>query len=71
MAYHKFRQQSMREKLKGKFKLMINKQLDRHTKIEKYANEPISFYLHKNRNFLRKLDNQEREDKFEEDELKQ
>ena len=46
----------MREKLKGKFKLMINKKLDRSTKIQKYANEPISFYLHKNRNFLRKID---------------
>lgn len=47
----------MREKLKGKFKLNINKKLERRIKIEKYANEPISFYLHKNRNFLRKIDN--------------
>ena len=24
-------------------------------KIEKYANEPVAFYLHKNRNFINKL----------------
>ena len=46
----------MRHKLKGKFKLMINKDLKREIKIRKYADEPISFYLHMNRNFLKKID---------------
>ena len=57
-----------REKLRGRFKLMINKSLNRNTKIGKFANEPNSFYLHKQRNFLRKIDNQEKEDQEEEDE---
>lgn len=36
------------------------------TKIEKYAHEPCSFYLHKHRRFLRKLDKQDEEDRQEE-----
>ena len=30
-------------------------------KIEKYANETLAFYLHKNRNFLDKLEKTERD----------
>ena len=55
----------MRHKLKGKFKLMINKDLKREIKIRKYADEPISFYLHMNRNFLKKIDDQHSDDRIE------
>ena len=44
-----------REKLKGKFKLLINHQLPMPKKIEKYANEPVVFYLHKCNNFIKKI----------------
>jgi hypothetical protein len=43
------------EKLKGRFNLRINHGLPMHKKIEKYANENVAFYLHKNRNFIDKL----------------
>ena len=43
------------EKLQGRFKLKINDKLPMHTKIEKYANESLAFYLHKKRNFIDKL----------------
>ena len=36
-------------------------------KIEKYAQEPVVFYLHKNRNFLRKLERQGLEQKMKQD----
>ena len=44
--------------MKVNFKLIINKDLDNQTKIQKFANEPEVFMLHKNRNFLRRLENQ-------------
>ena len=44
-----------REKLKGAFKLSINHDLPMPKKIERYCAEPVVFYLHKNRNFIRKL----------------
>jgi len=44
-----------REKLKGNFKLLINADLPMGKKIEKYASDPVVFYLHKNRNFIKKL----------------
>ena len=43
------------EKLKGRFCLQINHNLDMGKKIEIYANEQIAFHLHKNRNFIDKL----------------
>ena len=43
------------EKLKGQFRLKINHNLSMPKKIEKYAEEPIVFYLHKKRNFIKKL----------------
>lgn len=45
-----------REKLKGSFKLKINKNMKMPQKIEKYAQEPVVFYLHKKRNFIRKIE---------------
>jgi hypothetical protein len=36
-----------------------------HKKIERYGAEPVVFYLHKNRNFIRKLElSKEAADKF-------
>lgn len=40
------------EKLKGRFELMINHNLNMRKKIEMYANEDVAFFLHKNRNFI-------------------
>jgi hypothetical protein len=54
-----------KEKLKGAFKLSINHDLPMHKKIERYGAEPVVFYLHKNRNFIRKLElSKEAADKF-------
>ena len=44
-----------KEKLKGNFKLLINVDLPMNKKIEKYASDPVAFYLHKDRNFIKKL----------------
>lgn len=40
------------EKLKGRFDLNINPALPKQTKLHKFLNDPIAFYLHKNRLFL-------------------
>ena len=45
-----------KEKLKGAFKLLINHELPMHKKIERYGTEPVAFYLHKQRNFIKKLE---------------
>ena len=44
------------EKMKGRFSLTINKGLEMKKRIQKFGNEPICYYLHKNRNFLQKLE---------------
>eukprot|EP00347_Sterkiella_histriomuscorum_P015162 403358083 len=44
------------EKLKGRFRLRMNPNLPMNKKIETYANEKLTFYLHKNRNFIHKLE---------------
>ena len=44
-----------KEKFKGNFGLLINVDLPMGKKIEKYAADPVVFYLHKNRNFIKKL----------------
>lgn len=44
-----------KEKLKGKFVLKINHDLQMTKKIEMYANDNVAFFLHKNRNFITKL----------------
>lgn len=44
-----------KEKLRGKFNLTINRTLPMKKQIEKFANEPVAYYLHKKRNFLEKL----------------
>ena len=43
------------EKLKGRFDLRINHALGMNKKIEMYANDGVAFFLHKNRNFIKKL----------------
>ena len=50
------REKSNTEKMKGRFKITINKDLAMKKQIQKFGNEPIVFYLHKHRNFLNKLD---------------
>lgn len=52
-----------KEKLKGDFKLRLNGQLDMHIKIGRYAQEPVAFHLHKQRNFIKKLELQIQEEK--------
>ena len=51
--------QANQEKLKrgvlGNFRMSLNHKLPMPLKIEKFANDPVSFHLHKNRNFVRKL----------------
>ena len=41
--------------MKGRFKVNINKNLDMPTRIQSFSNDPVAYYLHKNRNFIRKL----------------
>ena len=49
------------EKMKGRFKLIINKDLAMSKQIQKFGNEPIVFYLHKHRNFFQKLKNRKKQ----------
>lgn len=56
--------QANREKLKGGFKLKISKHMKMPQKIEKYAQEPVVFHLHKKRNFIRKIERQAIEQKI-------
>jgi len=37
--------------------LRLNHNLPMNKKIETYANEKVAFYLHKNRNFIHKIEN--------------
>ena len=41
--------------------MTINPRLPINVKIERYAYEPVAFYLHKNRNFLDKIRKAENE----------
>ena len=43
------------EKMKGRFKTVINKNLEMNKRIQSFSNDPVAFYLHINRNFIRKL----------------
>lgn len=43
------------EKMRGRFKVNINKNLDMKKRIQTFSNDPVAYYLHKNRNFIRKL----------------
>ena len=43
-------------KMKGQFNLRMNLQLPMPIKIKEFAKEPISFHLHKNRHFVRKIE---------------
>ena len=49
-------QQSMQQEImKGKFKLKISEKLVGSERIEKYAQEPTAYFLHKRRDFLQRL----------------
>jgi hypothetical protein len=41
--------------LKGHFKLRISSLMKPASQIEKYAQEPVAYYLHKRRDFLHRL----------------
>lgn len=41
--------------MKGRFKVNISKNLDMKKRIQTFSNDPVAYYLHKNRNFIRKL----------------
>ena len=43
------------EKMRGRFKININKNLEMKKQIQSFSNDPVAYYLHKNRNFIRKL----------------
>ena len=43
------------EKMRGRFKVTINKNLAMKKRIQSFSNDPVVYYLHKNRNFIRKL----------------
>jgi hypothetical protein len=43
------------EKLRGKFKVTINKNLKTSEKIEHFAQDPIAFHLYKKRKFFDKI----------------
>ena len=45
----------MLEKLKGRFDLKLNQNLSMDTKINMFSNEGVIFHLHKNRNFIEKI----------------
>lgn len=52
-----------KEILKGNFKLRISNKMKNPFKIEKYAQEPVAYFLHKNRDFLQRL--YSKKDQFE------
>ena len=43
------------EKMRGRFKININKNLEMPKRIQSFSNDPVAYYLHKNRNFISKL----------------
>ena len=49
-----------KEKFKGNFSLTINHDLPMALKIGQYAKDPVSFHLHKKRNFIWKLKSEEK-----------
>ena len=51
------------EKMRGAFKVTINKNLCMDKKIQSFSNDPVIYYLHKNRNFIRKLQPDRTEEK--------
>ena len=55
------------EKMKGRFKVKINKNLVMKKQVQSLANDPVSYYLHKNRQFIRKLQQKSEERSASED----
>lgn len=43
------------EKFKGRFNLKMNSQLPMSVKIRKLSGDPLAFHMHKNRQFVHKL----------------
>lgn len=48
---------TQKEILKGHFILCLNDKMDTPLRIEKYAQEPVAYFLHKRRDFLERLFN--------------
>ena len=51
------------EKMRGRFKIVINKNMEMKKRIQSFSNDPVAYYLHKNRNFIRKLKPMREEEK--------
>lgn len=50
-----------KEKLRGKFKLCLRKDLKMRLKVANFAEEPLSFHIHKNRRMFPKMIELEKE----------
>ena len=57
--------------MKGRFNVTINKNLTMEKRIQGLGNDPVVYYLHKNRNFIRKLKPARTEDKTASEEVQE
>ena len=48
--------------MKGKFDMLIKKELSINFKVTAFANEPLSYHIHKNRKLFTKFETPKRED---------
>ena len=55
------RKSENKEKIKGRFKICLRGDLSMRLKVSAFAQEPLSFLIHKNRNMFPKLASHERE----------
>ena len=52
--------QTQLDVLRGQFNLMMNPSLPFSRKIEKFANQPVAYHLHKRNDFLKRIVDQEK-----------
>ena len=53
--------------LNGRYNLKINERQAMPKKIEKFACEPVAFYLHKKNDFMTRLEGKDQKTKFKEE----
>jgi len=53
--------QTKKEKIKGRFDIKLNHRLPMQVKIEQLGTDSIAFYMHKNRQFIKKLEDHVRD----------
>jgi hypothetical protein len=53
--------------LKGRYSLKINERQSMPKKIEKFACEPVAFFLHKKNDFITRLEGKDEKAKFKEE----